>query len=149
MCHKCKLNYCLISWLKIGVHVLERNFQAAHWPHNLANFPSPVNLTDFPLEQQAVPSVPRSKTLPRQVNFSRHVAADGGRSWFRLHICMPWTVPDLYSARFSLQSTVFVVRSRTSAGFTSNFSRIATVTARSRLFVTPILKNLRIFEISL
>ena len=64
----CKLGYvCLISWPKIGVHVLERNFQAAHWPRVILGqiFLSPVNLTDFPLEQQTVPNVLRPKCIAK------------------------------------------------------------------------------------
>ena len=56
VCYNCKLGYYLISWPKIEVHVSERNFQATHWPHNLAK---------FPLEQQTVPNVLRPKCIAK------------------------------------------------------------------------------------
>ena len=43
-------------------------------------FPSPVNLTDFPQEQQVVPNALRSKALSSQVNSPRHVVTNGGQS---------------------------------------------------------------------
>ena len=47
------------------------------------------------------------------------------------------------------KSFVFAVRSRNSDRLVSEFSRIITAMVRSRLFVTPLLENLRIFEILL
>ena len=61
------------------------------WP----NSQSPVNLTNFPLEQQAVPNVLGLKKnyQKKRVNFLRHVGIDGGQSWSELRFRVPWTFP--------------------------------------------------------
>ena len=61
------------------------------WP----NSQSPVNLTDFPLEQLAVPNVLGPKKLSKWVNSLRHigVGVDGGQSWLELRFRVPWMFP--------------------------------------------------------
>ena len=62
---------------------------------------------------------------------------------------MPWTFLVLFPHYSVLKSFVFAGRSHNSNHLTSEFSKIITATARSRLFVTHLLENLRIVEISL
>ena len=62
---------------------------------------------------------------------------------------MPWTVLGLFPHNSVPKSFVFAARSCNSDRLTSKFSRIVTAMARSCLFMTPLLENLRIFEISL
>ena len=109
-----KLN-CLILKPKVGVHFTRRIYMLFTgriiWPSSL----SPVNLTDFPLEQQAVPNVLRLKESAKNERTpQRHVALLMGRPGQISYHCT-MDVLDRFSSWFSplyAQFSFYPVRSR-------------------------------------
>ena len=111
----------------------------------------PVNLTDFPLKQHTVPNALNPKNIAKTGELPKT------RWAVTLTVGGPGLTPSLYAMDILfvlfphdsvLKSFIFAARSHNSDRLTSEFSKIITVTVRSRLFVPHLLENLRIVEIS-